>query len=183
MKKSLSKYFDKPWTKERQLETIKCTIFVLIYAVIYFVWFFHLENTNAVHYTEIHATLDDKIPFLEIFIIPYLGWFAYCAIFFVMFLLMYDMEDFFKNAAFLFTGMTAFLIISSIWPNIQYLRPVVMPRDNVFTAMVSHLYMTDTPLISGPASMCTMPLEHTLQLLIPTDMAKALSVSHWYSVF
>ncbi len=151
MKKSLSKYFDKPWTKERQLETIKCTIFVLIYAVVYFVWFFHLENTNAVHYTEIHAALDDKIPFLEIFIIPYLGWFAYCAIFFVMFLLMYDMEDFFKNAAFLFTGMTAFLIISSLWPNIQYLRPVVMPRDNVFTAMISHLYMTDTPTNLWPS--------------------------------
>ena len=103
----------------------------------------------AVHFKT--ATLDDKIPFLEIFIIPYLGWFAYCAIFFVMFLLMYDMEDFFKNAAFLFTGMTAFLIISSIWPNIQYLRPVVMPRDNVFTAMVSHLYMTDTPTNLWPS--------------------------------
>ena len=103
------------------------------------------------HYTVIHSTLDDKIPFLEIFIIPYSGWFAYCAFFFFLFLLMYDMEDFFKNAAFFFTGMTLFLIISSIWPNIQYLRPTVMPRDNIFTHLVANLYKTDTPTNLWPS--------------------------------
>ncbi len=151
MKKRTSKWFDKPWTKERLEDTIRCLIPVIIYGFVYLTWFFHLEGTKELHYTVIHSALDDKIPFVEIFIIPYLGWFAYCAFFFFLFLLMYDMEDFFKNAAFFFTGMTLFLIISSIWPNIQYLRPVVMPRDNVFTHMIAHLYQTDTPTNLWPS--------------------------------
>ena len=151
MKKRTSKWFDKPWTKERLEDTIRCLIPVIIYGFVYLTWFFHLEGTKELHYTVIHSTLDDKIPFLEIFIIPYLGWFAYCAFFFILFLLMYDMEDFFKNAAFFFTGMTLFLIISSIWPNIQYLRPTVMPRDNIFTHLVANLYKTDTPTNLWPS--------------------------------
>ncbi|SDB62337.1 MULTISPECIES: phosphatase PAP2 family protein [unclassified Butyrivibrio] len=151
MKKRTSKWFDKPWTKERLEDTIRCLIPVIIYAFVYFTWFFHLEGTKELHYTEIHAALDDKIPFLEIFIIPYLGWFVYCSFFFFLFLLMYDMEDFFKNAAFFFTGMTLFLIISSIWPNIQYMRPAVMPRDNIFTHMIQNLYKTDTPTNLWPS--------------------------------
>ncbi|MCR5343748.1 MAG: phosphatase PAP2 family protein [Butyrivibrio sp.] len=151
MKKRTSKWFDKPWTKERLEDTIRCLIPVIIYGFVYLTWFFHLEGTKELHYTVIHSTLDDKIPFLEIFIIPYLGWFAYCAFFFFLFLLMYDMEDFFKNAAFFFAGMTLFLIISSIWPNIQYLRPTVMPRDNIFTHLVANLYKTDTPTNLWPS--------------------------------
>ena len=151
MEKSTSKWFDKPWTRDRLTETIRCRIPVIIYGFIYLTWFFHLEGTKELHYTEIHAVLDDKIPFLEIFVIPYLGWFFYCAFFFVLFLLMYDMEDFFKNAAFFFTGMTLFLIISSIWPNIQYMRPAVMPRENIFTGMVEQLYRTDTPTNLWPS--------------------------------
>ena len=151
MKKRTSKWFDKPWTKDRLYDTIRCLIPVIIYAFVYLTWFFHLEGTKELHYTEIHAALDDKIPFLEIFVIPYLGWFFYCAFFFFLFLLMYDMEDFFKNAAFFFTGMTLFLIISSIWPNIQYMRPAVMPRDNIFTQLIQGLYRTDTPTNLWPS--------------------------------
>ncbi len=150
MKKRLNELLG-GWTRERIEVTIRCLIPVAIYAVIYLVWFFHLEGTKALHYTEIHTALDDKIPFLEIFVIPYFGWFAYCAFFFFYFLLRYDLEDFFKNAAFFFSGMTLFLIISSLWPNIQYLRPAVMPRDNIFTAMIAHLYTTDTPTNLWPS--------------------------------
>ncbi|WP_026528723.1 phosphatase PAP2 family protein [Butyrivibrio sp. VCD2006] len=151
MKKRTSKWFDKPWTKARLDDTIRCLIPVIIYAFVYLTWFFHLEGTKELHYTEIHTALDDKIPFIEIFVIPYFGWFFYCAFFFCLFLLMYDMEDFFKNAAFFFTGMTLFLIISSIWPNIQYMRPAVMPRDNIFTQMIQGLYRTDTPTNLWPS--------------------------------
>ena len=138
-------------TSERIEGTIRCLIPVAIYAVVYLTWFFHLEGTKALHYTEIHTALDDKIPFLEIFVIPYFGWFLYCAFFFFFFLARYDLEDFFKNAAFFFLGMTLFLIISSLCPNIQYLRPAVMPRDNIFTDMVAQLYRTDTPTNLWPS--------------------------------
>ena len=40
--------------------------------------------------------------------------------------------------------MTIFLIISTIFPNGQDLRPVVFERDNVFVDMVRMLYRADT---------------------------------------
>ena len=48
-------------------------------------------------------------------------------------------------AAFLFTGMTIFLIISTLYPNGLDLRPVQFERDNIFVDMVKMLYKADTP--------------------------------------
>ena len=45
---------------------------------------------------------------------------------------------------FLFTGMTIFLIISTIYPNGHHLRPLEFERENIFTQLCSWLYQTDT---------------------------------------
>ncbi len=113
-----------------------------IYAFIYISWFRYLEET-VTHYRVIHIPLDDHIPFCEIFIIPYLLWFVYVAAV-VGFLLLRNKTDYLKCCIFLFTGMTLFLIISTLWPNGHHLRPYVMPRDNIFTDMILRLYQTDT---------------------------------------
>ncbi len=113
-----------------------------IYAFIYITWFRYLEET-VTQYRIIHIPLDDHIPFCEIFIIPYLLWFVYVAAV-VGFLLLRNKTDYYKSCVFLFTGMTLFLIISTLWPNGHHLRPYVMPRDNVFTDMILRLYQTDT---------------------------------------
>lgn len=60
-------------------------------------------------------------------------------------------EDYYRTCIFLFTGMTIFLIVSTLWPNGQHLRPAVMPRDNIFTRMVAALYRTDTPTNLWPS--------------------------------
>lgn len=46
--------------------------------------------------------------------------------------------------AFLFTGMTLFLIISTVFPNGHFLRPISFERDNIFTQLCAMLYQTDT---------------------------------------
>lgn len=120
----------------------KHAIPLIIYFPIYLLWFSHLEQ-NVTHYKVIHVALDDYIPFCEIFVVPYLLWFAYIAVVLGYFLFK-DKDDYFKCCTFLFTGMTIFLLISTLWPNGHHLRPFVMPRDNVFTRMVSALYQTDT---------------------------------------
>lgn len=116
---------------------------LLIYAAIYLAWFCYLEKTVTKNYTVIHMGIDDYIPFCELFIIPYFLWFAYVAVVVVYFLFK-DKEDYYKTCIFLATGMTIFLIISTLWPNGHHLRPFVMPRDNIFTQMVAGLYKTDT---------------------------------------
>ena len=52
---------------------------VLLYAFLYLPWFFWLESRANLPYHVIHVWLDDKIPFVEYFIVPYLLWFVYVA--------------------------------------------------------------------------------------------------------
>lgn len=116
---------------------------LIVYAIIYLSWFAYLEQTVTKNYTVIHMGVDDYIPFCEVFIIPYFLWFAYIAVVVVYFLFK-DKNEYYKTCIFLATGMTIFLIISTLWPNGHHLRPFEMPRDNIFTQMVAGLYKTDT---------------------------------------
>ena len=87
--------------------------------------------------------LDNYIPFIEVFIIPYLLWFPYIILTFVL-LAFLNKEDYKKACYFLFTRMTIFLIISIIWPNGHLLRPRFFEDNNIFTEMVKKLYLIDT---------------------------------------
>lgn len=115
----------------------------IFYGIFYVLWFAWLEQKVTTNFHVIHMEIDDHIPFLEIFIIPYLLWFAYIAVVIVYFIFK-DKSDYYKACIFLGTGMTIFLIISTIWPNGHLLRPTVMPRDNIFTQLIETLYSTDT---------------------------------------
>lgn len=123
---------------------------LILYGIIYMQWFAWLERNVTSHYRLIHLKPDDLIPFCEAFVIPYLLWFAYVAVV-VLYFLFKDRDDYFRICAFLFTGMTVFLIVSTLWPNGHNLRPAIMPRDNVFTDLVSMLYRADTPTNLWPS--------------------------------
>ena len=127
----------------------KHVIPLLIFMVVYLCWFAWLEQ-DVTTYTVIHMALDDIIPFCEVFIVPYLLWFLYVAAV-VAFLMFKNKQDYYKVCTFLMTGMTVFLIISTLWPNGHQLRPAMMPRDNVFSSLVSMLWRTDTPTNLWPS--------------------------------
>lgn len=117
---------------------------MLIFIVLYMICFSRLEQIKAIHYTVIHLAIDDRIPFCEYFIVPYLLWFPFMIVNEVYFYV-FDEDTYHRTARMLATGMTIFLIVSYVFPNIQHLRPVVMPRDNIFCRMVAGLYRIDTP--------------------------------------
>lgn len=117
---------------------------LLLYFLIYLPWFGHLEKTVTTHFHVIHMTLDDYIPFCEYFIIPYLLWFFYIAWGMGYFFLK-NKDEYFRLCAMLFTGMTVFLIISTVYPNGHYLRPSNYGQNNIFVQMVKWLHATDTP--------------------------------------
>ena len=131
------------------LNKYKHAVPLIIYFSIYMIWFSHLETTIT-HYKVIHVALDDHIPFCEVFVIPYLLWFVYVAAT-IAFFFFKDKDDYYKSCTFLFTGMTVFLLISTVSPNGHHLRPFVMPRNNIFTQLVSHLYSIDTPTNLWPS--------------------------------
>ena len=119
-------------------------IWVLLYGFIYMPWFCWLENRRGVRHFFIHSPLDDQIPFIEYFVIPYLLWFIFivatAAYFFFT-----DKKGFYQLAAFLCAGMTIFLVVCTLFPNAQNLRPDTFVRDNVCTDLVRYIYQTDTP--------------------------------------
>ncbi len=131
-------------------EKYKHAIPLMVYALIYCIWFAYLEKKVTQPSTIIHMKVDDLIPFCEIFVLPYFLWFAYMAIG-VLYFFFKDKHDYYKICVFLFTGMTVFLVISTLWPNGHHLRPYSMPRDNIFTALVAGLYKMDTPTNLWPS--------------------------------
>ncbi len=116
---------------------------MVVYLICYLIAFGLVEQYTKDHYNLIHVVLDDKIPFIEAFIIPYLLWFPYVACF-VLYFIFFDKENYWQMFWFLVTGMTLFIIVSAVYPNGQELRPDIFPRDNVFTRMIAGLYGTDT---------------------------------------
>lgn len=124
---------------------------MFLYFLIYLPWFTWLEKT--VGYTPeyiIHMKIDDYIPFNEYFIIPYMLWFGFVA-FWVIYFFFQDVKEFYKLTCFLFIGMTMFLIVCTLFPNGQQLRPTEFTRDNLFIDMVKHLYAIDTPTNVAPS--------------------------------
>ncbi len=117
---------------------------ILSYFVIYLMWFTYLEQTVTRRFHVVHMAVDDLIPFVEIFIVPYLLWFGYVALAIAYFFFK-NAPDFYKLCIFLIVGMTIFLIASTVYPNGHYLRPRVFERNNIFITLVKGLYMVDTP--------------------------------------
>lgn len=117
---------------------------VVSYCMIYMVWFSYLEQAVTTHFHIIHTPLDDLIPFCEFFIVPYMLWFLYVALG-VIYFFFHDHDDFYRLCIFLATGMTVFLIISTVYPNGHYLRPYYFTRDNVFIDLCKMIYGSDTP--------------------------------------
>ena len=131
----------------KKLKTLMHTYshaWVLLYAFIYFPWFTYLERHVTDNYFVIHSIFDDYIPFCEYFIIPYLLWFAYIAVT-LGYLFFNDKQGFYKASAIMFSGMTIFLIICTVFPNGLNLRPEVFTRDNFCIELVKRIYQTDTP--------------------------------------
>ena len=137
---SLSKFYEK----------YKHGIPVLLYMILYMTWWGILEQKNARDFQIIHMAIDDYIPFCELFIIPYVLWFFYVSIV-VIYFFFHDRTEYYQALMFLFTGMTIFLVISTIWPNMHQLRLSQMPRDNIFTRVIAGLWATDTPTNLWPS--------------------------------
>lgn len=118
---------------------------LILYLPVYLSWFIYLEERTNVEFTYIHCKVDDYIPFCEIFIIPYLLWFLYVAVSLLfLFFQTKHLDDFYRCAAILLLGMTTSLIIYTVFPNAQNMRPHTFERDNIFTQIISVLYATDT---------------------------------------
>ena len=147
---------------------------VLLYGLIYMPWFVYLERRTDVHHFLIHSPLDDYIPFVEYFIVPYLLWFIFVAVAAGYFFFT-DKSGFYRLCAFLVIGMTFFLLLCTVFPNGLNLRPTTFARDNIFVDLVKHIYATDTPTNVLPS----IHVFNSLGVCIAIRHSEALKKHKW----
>ena len=139
-------YFKKGSVMLSKIKKYRDGFVILSYFIVYLILFNYLEQRPVHSYHIVHTVFDDMIPFCEIFIIPYLLWFPYVILTVAYFLFLNkNKREYFQLIFNLMMGMTVFLVVSYIYPNIQQLRPAVFPRNNIFTQLVAGIYKTDTP--------------------------------------
>ena len=113
--------------------------------VAYFAMYFLTETLipyEACH--EVHCALDDKIPLCEVFAVPYLLWFLLVAGS-LLYLFLYDIPNFRRLSIYIMITQAGAMAVYILWPNIQHLRPAVLPRENFFTWVLEFIYSFDTP--------------------------------------
>lgn len=129
---------------------------VLSYFIIYLVWFFVLGRLTVDEFYALHVPLDDAIPFLEIFIIPYYLWFPYIPLTIAYFFFRAEKKEYYQLTAYLFIGMTIALITYTIWPNGVYFRPELdaLGRDNFLIDLTRIIYAADPGTNCCPSIHC-----------------------------
>lgn len=132
--------------KEHVLKT-KRRLYILLYFPVYLAVFFYLDYRKLPlsEYTIVGTKLDEMIPFCEYFVVFYYFWFFYIGLGLVLAYLEKDGKNYYQTCAYMFTGMTIFLIVSALFPNRDFLRPEVFPRENIFSYLVGLIYSVDTP--------------------------------------
>ena len=106
------------------------------------IWFQYSELTLApVYFTQ--TGLDEKIPFLKAFVVPYLLWFAFVP-YGVVYIGLHSKKDFYKLFLFLFGGMAVSNLAFTVFPNAQSLRPP-LSSDDPFSLLLKMVYFVDTP--------------------------------------
>ncbi|MCR5616608.1 MAG: phosphatase PAP2 family protein [Saccharofermentans sp.] len=114
----------------------------ILYMPVYLFFFVFVER-NTRDITIINIPLDDCIPFVEGFIVPYLMWFPFMAAA-IVYVFFKDKKEFFAMCWNLIIGMSLFIVVSLVFPNGLDLRPDEFPRDNILTDLCRHLYSVDT---------------------------------------
>lgn len=150
---------------------------VFLYGLIYMPWFIYLEKHVTHNYSIIQISFDQKIPFVEFFVIPYLLWFLFIAVA-VLYFFFTNKSEFYRLMIFLIIGMTLFLIISTLFPNGQALRPTHFERNNIFVELTKHIYQTDTPTNVFPS----IHVYNSLGVYIAVQNSERLKKYPWVQV-
>lgn len=114
--------------------------------------FFYWLQLYTVPKFDMHMRLDDYIPFVSAFIIPYVYWYFYC-LWGYLFFAFYSKKEFKKFIAMIISGGMIACIIYLLFPNGQSLRNVIT-EHNVFTDIILKIRSTDPPTNVFPSLHC-----------------------------
>lgn len=152
-------------------------IFLLLGWVGYFTLYLLTENLiPAENCAVVHCALDDRIPFCEYFVIPYVLWYL-LVVGSLLYFFLYNVDSFKRLQTYIIITQVIAMAIYILWPNRQDLRPEVFERDNIFTKIVGYLYTVDTSTNVCPS------LHVGYSLGIASVWLKEKGIPKWFKAF
>lgn len=109
----------------------------------YLAAFFTVEHFITDHYWATQTAIDQYIPFCEYFAPLYVSWSPVLLVL-GLYLLIKDPEGFRRYIWMLILTFGTATLFCALVPNGQDLRPAVMPRENLCSALVAYTYSLDT---------------------------------------
>ncbi len=123
---------------------------LILYVPVYLTCFVVLEHLITDNYWPSYLPLDDAIPFIPAFVIPYVLWYPY--LFVVgLYALLKDVPAFKRYLYFMIGALSFSLLVCALFPNGQDLRPATFEQKNLFTWMIDFIYAHDTNTNSIPS--------------------------------
>ena len=151
---------------EKTIDTIKKYfsdrkyVLLLLLWVVHIVWYF-LVNTYRTNCHLIHIPLDDKIPYIRFFVIPYVMWYGYIA-FAHIWTFFHSKRDFLTMCSLIFLSVFISVTVYTIYPSMHDMRPADEALgSDLFGNIVRWLYSTENPN-------CILPSEHCLLAIVIT---------------
>lgn len=124
----------------------------LIYAgigwLVYLLLFFSLKHFIKPQYY-IHSTIDDHIPFIKWFFLPYCFWYFYMGLA-LLYFNRTSISDFKKLQSYIFIGFGMCLIIYVLFPNAIDFRPDIVKTD-LITIIMADMYSIDSSTMVIPS--------------------------------
>ena len=116
-----------------------------IYMVVYMPTFFWVESIDhGANFHVIHTAIDDMIPVVEVFIIPYALWLPYLVAGMIA-IAIRTRKISRKTSYMLMAGMPMYILNTLVYPNILELRAAIPDRQNIFMDLINYLHAIDTP--------------------------------------
>ena len=147
--------------------------------------FYALLNSSERGAYSLVTGLDDKIPFMEVFILPYISWYGFI-IFTLMYLCFYDKKMYFKTLASLILGLVLCYIFYFVFQT-TVPRPEVN-SGNFCTKLVAIIYSADKPYNCFPSihvltcflmvrGICSSTMKNKKNVFVITSMATIIIIS------
>lgn len=114
--------------------------------------FYFLTQFRDVEHNIIHLPLDDAIPFLPVFVIPYVIWYAYVPTG-MLYNCFTDKKAFCKQILTVVAGMAISIITFCIYPTAVDFRPTA-EGDGIFLWICRLLFSNDKPINVFPSMHC-----------------------------
>ena len=149
------------------------------YWPVYVACFMLLEKLRPVSECYVmYCPLDDKIPFCEYFVLPYLFWYPFM-ILPLFYVFLFEPETFRRTMKFNILTYSFAVLSFLVFPTCQMLRPEVLPRDNFFADVVRFVYSADTNTNVSPS----VHIIGSLAALFSAFDSKTFSTKGWKVFF